>query len=89
MFSYVISRLVQAVPVLILASIVIFGFIRLIPGDPALALAGQNATPEQIESLRERFGLDQPIVTQYLTWIGQAARGDFGYSYITDRTWVS
>jgi peptide/nickel transport system permease protein len=84
-FSYVISRLVQAVPVLILASIVIFGFIRLIPGDPALALAGQNATPEQIESLRQRFGLDQPIVTQYLTWIGQAARGDFGYSYITDR----
>lgn len=79
------SRLVQAVPVLILASIVIFGFIRLIPGDPALALAGQNATPEQIASLRERFGLDQPIVTQYLTWIGQAARGDFGYSYITDR----
>jgi peptide/nickel transport system permease protein len=84
-FSYVISRLVQAVPVLILASIIIFGFIRLIPGDPALALAGQNATPEQIASLRQRFGLDQPIVTQYLTWIGQAARGDFGYSYITDR----
>ena len=85
MLAYVGSRLVQAVPVLLLASIVIFGFIRLIPGDPALALAGQNATPEQVEALRERFGLDQPLTTQYVTWIGQALRGDLGFSYISDR----
>ena len=75
----------QAIPVLLLASIVIFGFIRLIPGDPALALAGQNATPEQVAALRERFGLDQPLTTQYVTWIGQALRGDLGFSYISDR----
>jgi peptide/nickel transport system permease protein len=73
------------VPVLILASLVIFGFIRLIPGDPALALAGQNATTEQIEALRNRFGLDRPLVSQYLTWISHAARGDLGVSYISDR----
>ncbi|MCA9879464.1 MAG: ABC transporter permease [Thermomicrobiales bacterium] len=85
MLAYIGSRLVQAVPVLLLASIVIFGFIRLIPGDPALALAGQNATPEQVAALRERFGLDEPITTQYLTWVGQALRGDLGFSYITDR----
>jgi peptide/nickel transport system permease protein len=83
--AYIGSRLVQAIPVLLLASIVIFGFIRLIPGDPALALAGQNATPEQVAALRERFGLDQPITTQYVTWIGQALRGDLGFSYISDR----
>lgn len=72
-------------PVLLLASIIIFGFIRLIPGDPALALAGQNATPEQVEALRRRFGLDRPIYEQYVTWIGQAVRGDLGESYISDR----
>lgn len=85
MVAYVGARLVQAIPVLILASFVIFGFIRLIPGDPALALAGQNATPEQVEALRSRFGLDRPLMSQYLTWIGQAVRGDLGMSYITDR----
>jgi peptide/nickel transport system permease protein len=83
--AYIGGRLVQAVPVLLLASFVIFGFIRLIPGDPALALAGQNATPEQVAALRTRFGLDRPLVAQYLTWIGQAARGDLGVSYISDR----
>jgi len=83
--AYVGARLFQAVPVLILASLVIFGFIRLIPGDPALALAGQNATTEQIEALRNRFGLDRPLVSQYLTWISHAARGDLGVSYISDR----
>jgi peptide/nickel transport system permease protein len=83
--AYVGARLIQAVPVLFLASLVIFGFIRLIPGDPALALAGQNATTEQIEALRHRFGLDRPLVAQYLTWISHAARGDLGVSYISDR----
>jgi peptide/nickel transport system permease protein len=83
--AYVGARLFQAVPVLILASLVIFGFIRLIPGDPALALAGQNATTEQIEALRRRFGLDRPLVAQYLTWISHGARGDLGVSYISDR----
>ncbi len=85
MLAYVGARLIQAVPVLVLASLVIFGFIRLIPGDPALALAGQNATTEQIEALRHRFGLDLPLVAQYLTWISHAARGDLGVSYISDR----
>jgi peptide/nickel transport system permease protein len=83
--AYVGARLVQAVPVLLLASIVIFGFIRLIPGDPAVALAGQNATPEQLDALRHRFGLDRSLPAQYLTWIGHAARGDLGMSYITQR----
>ncbi len=85
MLTYVRARLIQAVPVLILASVVIFGFIRLIPGDPALALAGQNATSEQVEALRARFGLDQPLISQYLTWVGHAVRGDLGTSYISDR----
>ncbi|MDF3042908.1 MAG: transporter permease [Thermomicrobiales bacterium] len=85
MLAYVGARLFQAVPVLLLASVVIFGFIRLIPGDPALALAGQNATTEQIEALRHRFGLDRPLVTQYWTWISYAVQGDLGVSYISDR----
>jgi peptide/nickel transport system permease protein len=83
--AYVGARLIQAVPVLLLASVVIFGFIRLIPGDPAVALAGQNATTEQIEALRHRFGLDRPLAAQYWTWVSHAARGDLGVSYISDR----
>ncbi|MFN8591885.1 MAG: ABC transporter permease [Thermomicrobiales bacterium] len=85
MVAYVGARLVQAVPVLLLASFVIFGFIRLIPGDPAIALAGQNATPEQVEALRRRFGLDRPVPVQYATWISNATRGDLGDSYISKR----
>jgi peptide/nickel transport system permease protein len=86
MLAYVAARLLQAVPVLVLTSVVIFVFIRLIPGDPAIALAGQNATPEQVAALRHRFELDRPIAIQYLTWVGRLARGDFGESYILHRS---
>ncbi len=85
MLAYVIGRLVQAIPVVILTSIFVFVFIRLVPGDPAITLAGQRATPEQVATLRHNFGLDQPIPAQYLTWVSKIASGDFGTSYVTNR----
>lgn len=85
MLSYVAARLVQAVPVLFLSTVLVFLFIRLIPGDPAVTMAGMNATPQQVEALRHRFGLDEPLVVQYLKWIGRAVRGDLGTAYVSER----
>ena len=85
MLAYVIGRLAQAIPVVILTSIFVFVFIRLVPGDPAVTLAGQRATPEQVATLRHNFGLDEPIPAQYVTWVSKIASGDFGTSYVTNR----
>jgi peptide/nickel transport system permease protein len=83
MISYAVTRLLQAIPVLFLTSLIVFFFIRLVPGDPAVTMAGQNGTPQQIEAMRHRWGLDKPMVTQYLIWIGGVAHGDFGDAYGT------
>lgn len=85
MLAYVVGRLLQAIPVLFLTSVVVFFFLRAVPGDPALIMAGQNATPQQLDALRNRFGLDEPLIMQYLTWIGHMAQGDLGTAYVTER----
>src|SRR5439155_14105408 len=85
MLSYVGARLLHAVPVLFLSSVVVFLFIRLVPGDPAVTMAGPNATPGQVAALRHLYQLDRPLAVQYLTWLGHLARGDLGLSYTTRR----
>lgn len=85
MISYVGARLLQSIPVLFLTSVAVFLFIHLIPGDPAVTMAGQSATPEQVAALHRRFGLDKPLPVQYVTWITHIARGDFGTAYVTQR----
>lgn len=84
MTSYILRRLLQTVPTLIIASILIWLIVYALPGDPAIAVAGENAPREMIEHERRRMGLDQPLLNQYLTWIGNVLRGDFGQSYITN-----
>src|SRR5712692_4761531 len=85
MITYVARRLLQSIPVLFLSSVFVFLFIRMIPGDSAIVMAGLNATPEQVAALRARFGTDQPLVTQYLSWMGRMAQGDLGTSYVGQR----
>lgn len=80
MWSYALKRAGATALTLIAASIIIFAFIHLIPGDPIYVLLGDMATPDQVEGLRHRLGLDQPIVFQYLRWAGAALSGDFGRS---------
>jgi peptide/nickel transport system permease protein len=80
MWSYALSRTVATLTTLAAASIIIFCFIRLIPGDPLYVLLGDTATPDQVEALRERFGLNDPIVVQYLRWLSDVLRGDLGQS---------
>jgi peptide/nickel transport system permease protein len=85
MFKFVVRRLVLSIPILLLVSIMVFGLIHLIPGDPARVILGQEATPEAIAGLRHELGLDRPLVVQYLTWLGNVLRGDLGRS-LADRT---
>jgi peptide/nickel transport system permease protein len=81
MVSYLVRRLAQFVPVLIIGSIAIWAIIYAIPGDPAYAIAGPDATDAQIEAVRASLGLDKPMPVQYLTWLQHAITGDFGLSH--------
>ncbi len=83
MLSYLIKRILSVIPVLILVSVFVFLLLRLTPGDPAAIIAGDNATPETLERIREAMGLNEPIVTQYVKWIGGILQGDFGTSLIS------
>ncbi len=78
---YAGRRLGLAVPLLFGMSLLVFGLMRLVPGDPAVAVLGYKATPEGIRALREAFHLDEPLPQQYLRWLAGAARGDFGLDF--------
>jgi peptide/nickel transport system permease protein len=82
MSRYVLWRLVAAVPVLFLATLVVFFSVRLIPGDPALNRLGLEATPDQVQALRKELALQRPLPEQYGIWLGHALRGDFGESQL-------
>jgi peptide/nickel transport system permease protein len=77
----VLRRLIEAVPTLLLITLLSFFLIRLVPGGPVTAMLGDLATPALIAQLTHSLGLDKPIYVQYLTWLGQILHGDFGYSY--------
>ncbi|BCP52078.1 peptide ABC transporter [Kaistia sp. 32K] len=80
MIGFVLRRLLQLVPVLLLASMGIWAMIYAVPGGPIGALAGENASPEQIAAATAQFGLDRPVLVQYAEWLWNALRGDFGIS---------
>ncbi len=80
MWKYIVKRLLSLIPVLIAVSILVFLLMHITPGDPAILMLGERAPEEQIENLRARMGLDQPVPVQYLNWAGQILQGDFGRS---------
>lgn len=86
MIRYLIRRILSAIPVLLLVSILAFVLIQLVPGDGASVIAGQDATVEEIQFVREQMGLDKPWPTRLLAWITGLAQGDLGYSYILRQT---
>lgn len=83
MVRFLLSRIATAIPTLLIVSITVFALIRLIPGDPATLMLGDLAQPGQVEALRRQMGLDQPVVIQYLIWLGNVVSGDFGQSIAT------
>ena len=82
MRRYAVRRALTIVPVLLGVSVLVFSFIHLIPGDPALTMLGERATPEKVTEVRARLGLDRPIWQQYLLYVGNALRGDLGVSIV-------
>ncbi|MCW1995405.1 peptide/nickel transport system permease protein [Bradyrhizobium diazoefficiens] len=80
MWSYALKRAGTTAVTLLAASVIIFAFIHIVPGDPIYVLLGDTATPDQIDALRHQLGLDQPIILQYLTWIGHVLEGNLGRS---------
>src|SRR3984957_1202633 len=78
MGGIILRRLGSAVPILLIVSLITFAMIHLIPGDPAAAIAGLSATPEQITNIRHDLGLDQPLMTQLIRWYANLLHGDLG-----------
>jgi len=85
MLAYICKRLLAMIPVILGISLLVFFTVRFIPGDPAELLAGQDATPEAIESLRREWGLDKPLPLQYLIYLEGLLRGDLGISIRSSR----
>lgn len=85
MLKYTVKRLFGIIPILFLVSIFIFLFVHLIPGDPARLIAGQDATIEDIENIREELGLNKPIHIQYVDFVTGVFKGDLGNSLKTGR----
>ena len=81
MIAYIIKRFLSAIPVLLGISVIVFIIMALIPGDPATAILGSFATPENVEKLNRDLGLDKPMVQRYFIWLGNMLQGDFGRSF--------
>lgn len=90
MLKVILRRLAFAVPLLWVVATLSFFLVSFIPGDPAATILGESANPADIARLRHQLGLDQPLIVQYLSWLGQMLRGDFGTSIITrETTWAA
>ncbi|WP_045392555.1 ABC transporter permease [Falsirhodobacter sp. alg1] len=94
--TYLIRRILASIPVMLVVAVFVFLLLRLTPGDPAAVIAGDMATPEQLEKIRTTLGLNDPLLVQFFNWIVNLLRGDFGISLIsnqpvidlvTDRMW--
>ncbi|VVE09402.1 ABC transporter permease [Pandoraea anhela] len=83
MLRLVVHRALVAIPTLIIVSMMIFGLQKMLPGDPVLAMAGEDQNPQVIAALREKYHLDKPLPTQYALWMGSVLRGDLGNSLRT------
>ena len=86
MLRYVLRRLLDTIPVVVVVAVFVFLLLRLTAGDPAAIIAGDNANAQQVADIRERLGLDEPILTQFTTWVGRTVRGDLGESFFFKKT---
>jgi peptide/nickel transport system permease protein len=81
MGGYILRRVLATLPVLAIVAVLVFLMLRLTPSDPAAIIAGDYASPQQIEGIRERLGLNEPILKQFIIWISGVLQGDFGESF--------
>ncbi len=85
MILYVLRRLLAAIPTLVAVLTLVFLLVRVVPGDPAIAILGDRATPDAVAALRTKLGLDRPLLTQYADFLGSSLTSDFGRSMVTGR----
>lgn len=85
MLMFILRRLLSSIPTLILVSLFVFTLQKLLPGDPVLAMAGEERDPAVMEYLRDKYRLDDPIPLQYFNWVGNVLTGDFGTSLRTEQ----
>lgn len=85
MFIFLIRRLFQIIPVLVGVSLIVFLIMQMVPGDPAVLVAGEGATDQKVQEIRHDLGLDQPLYVQYFHYVENIAHGDFGQSIRTGR----
>jgi ABC-type dipeptide/oligopeptide/nickel transport system permease component len=85
MVKYIIKRLILAVPTLLAVLTVIFVLVRIVPGDPAMVILGDSATPQALDAMRERLGLNKPLTVQYVDFVGHALEGDLGDSLVSGK----
>lgn len=85
MIRYIIKRLLQMIPAILITSFIIYFAMNLTSGDPAKIVAGDKATPEMVEQVREELGLNDPVVIRYLKYMAGLVQGDMGTSYITQK----
>lgn len=83
MFRYIVKRLIEIIPIILVVSLLIFFFIHLVPGDPVRLAAGKEATLEEIERVRQELGLDKPLLTQYVNYMQNLLTGNLGHSLKT------
>lgn len=83
--TVIVRRLLLAIPVIFLVTVMVFSLMHMLPGDPATVILGQEATPEAVAALREELGLNKPIVVQYLDWLTGVLQGDLGQSLVDRR----
>jgi len=86
MFRFLTQRILATIPVLLVVAVVVFALLRLTPGDPAAIIAGDSATTQQIEQIRDGLGLNQPLLVQFGIWFGNVLRGDLGESFFFKKT---
>lgn len=81
--GYIVKRILQTVPTILLATLVVFGLLFLVPGDPAVVLAGEEPTAERIEEIRQLYGFDRPFLVQYGSWLWSVLHGDLSQSLLS------
>jgi len=86
MLAYILRRLLQTIPVMLLVAVFIFLMLRLTPSDPAAIIAGESANADQVALIRSQLGLDQPMLQQFIIWFGKVLHGDLGESFFFKKT---
>jgi len=87
--NIIVRRLLQAVPVIVLSTFIVFGLLKLVPGDVAVTLAGDNASDERIAEIQHIYGLDRPFLVQYGVWLWKAVQGDLSSSLVSSESVLS